>query len=51
MTTATLDITPDIIAKHNITGILIEDAPGLGTEVRVAREDPGAVAPGADRVL
>ena len=32
-------------------GVKIEDARGLAQEIRVAREDPGAVLPGANGVL
>ena len=31
--------------------VQVQDAPGLGLEVRVARKDPAAVLPGANRVL
>jgi DNA-binding CsgD family transcriptional regulator len=33
------------------TLVEVEDRPGLLPELRIAREDPGAVVPGADRVL
>lgn len=31
--------------------VQVQDAPGLGLEVRIAREDPAAMLPRADRVL
>src|SRR5712692_4232704 len=34
-----------------LAGVEIEDAPGLGGEVRIAREDPSAVLPGANGVF
>lgn len=34
-----------------LLGIQIEDAPGLEREIRIAREDPGAVLPGPNGVL
>ena len=33
------------------TGIQVQDAPGLGLEMRIARKDPAAVLPRANRVL
>src|SRR5713101_354626 len=34
-----------------LAGVEIEDAPGFGGEVRIAREDPGAVLPGPNGVF
>ena len=31
--------------------VQVQDAPGLGLEVRIARKDPAAVLPGADGIF
>ena len=34
-----------------LAGVEVEEAPRLGGEVRIAREDPGAVLPGANGIF